>query len=322
MDKNILNILQELYQIDDSLKSKEQDLIKIIEKMILLKPNIKVDIDFKNNLKNELLNTITSQKIKNFKKTQNSNIFFKFWYFFWWVIATAFWIFIFNQTLAPITTPTKQNSPQLVSLENKVNTFWIQNDTPPIDNTKNDTKKELKTLEVQNDSMAIEAYPESDEILLKNTSNLKTFSIPLNEEYFNYKFDKNLNLKLEDSYNIYKKNNNLNSLWIEEYEIINKVWEKNAENILKIAHFWWYMWWNNQLTIDKNIKYTTLNLVNPKIKYIKIYDFKDEQSQEFLIPVIKFDIENNLENNYQKEVIVPLLKDFYEYNWDVITKIK
>ncbi|MBW7954856.1 hypothetical protein H3C61_03515 [Candidatus Gracilibacteria bacterium] len=323
MDKNILNILQELYQIDESLKSKEQDLIKLIEKMILLKPNIKVDIDFKNKLKNELFNTIASKKIENFKKTQKSSIFFKFGYFFGGAIATAFGIFIFNQTLAPINnTNLKQNSPQIVSLENKVSTFGIQSENNIIDSTKNDTKKELKTNEVQNDSMAIEASPKSNEILLKNTSNLKTFSIPIETEHFNYKFDEKLNLKLKDNYDIYKVDSNLNSTGVEEYEIINKVGEKDIKNILKVANFGGYMGGNNSLENIENTKYTTLNLINPTLKYIKIFDFKNEKSEEFLIPVIKFEIKNNLESNYQKEVIVPLLKDFYEYNGNDIIKFK
>ena len=66
MDKNIKNILDDLYAIDKDLKKYEKDLIKIIEKLIAAKPNIKFDENFKSQLRTELLEKFSQTKNKKF----------------------------------------------------------------------------------------------------------------------------------------------------------------------------------------------------------------------------------------------------------------
>lgn len=54
MDKNIRQILDELYVLDNSLRDRENDLIKVIEKFNALKINFEPDSDFKTRLLNEI----------------------------------------------------------------------------------------------------------------------------------------------------------------------------------------------------------------------------------------------------------------------------
>lgn len=84
MNSKINEILTELYDLDSSLKGKETDLIKIIEKMLKSKPNIKIDEDFKANLKKQILEKIT-YKQENIFSIKDS---FKYlWIFLSWAIA-------------------------------------------------------------------------------------------------------------------------------------------------------------------------------------------------------------------------------------------
>ena len=55
MEKNIEKILQDIYEIDASLREKESSLIKIIEELLLAKPSNKVDEDFVRNLRIKLM---------------------------------------------------------------------------------------------------------------------------------------------------------------------------------------------------------------------------------------------------------------------------
>ena len=99
MENQIKQILNELYENDSSLKIKETELEKIISRMIEIKPSIKIDNNFKQELKQKII------KISEKNQKFNFNNFFKFlWIFFSWAIA--FWlvinifpdIFIFNKT--------------------------------------------------------------------------------------------------------------------------------------------------------------------------------------------------------------------------------
>ena len=96
MDKDIKNILNELYEIDSSLKDKEKELVKIIQKMIEIRPNVKIDEDFKEQLRNTIIEKITSQKLENYKNGNKLNLFHIFAYIFGWVWVLTFSFFIIN----------------------------------------------------------------------------------------------------------------------------------------------------------------------------------------------------------------------------------
>jgi hypothetical protein len=54
-EKNITKILNDLYEIDPELRNKKKELINIINKLIKLRPDIKIDDDFAFKLRKELL---------------------------------------------------------------------------------------------------------------------------------------------------------------------------------------------------------------------------------------------------------------------------
>lgn len=62
MNKKIEQILNDLYMIDDSFKSQEEELIKIIEELLMSKPDTKIDQDFVFNLRQELLSKTLALK--------------------------------------------------------------------------------------------------------------------------------------------------------------------------------------------------------------------------------------------------------------------
>jgi len=66
MDKKIEKILNDIYMVDESLKEKEKDVIKIIEELLRSKPDAKIDQDFVMNLRSRLMaeaqNKIESRK--------------------------------------------------------------------------------------------------------------------------------------------------------------------------------------------------------------------------------------------------------------------
>jgi hypothetical protein len=82
MEKNIKKILEELYSIEPTLREKEGELIKIVKLMIQAKPNIEINEDFKNNLRNQLLENIKLKKIQNYNNRGRTNFFHIFSYIF------------------------------------------------------------------------------------------------------------------------------------------------------------------------------------------------------------------------------------------------
>jgi superfamily I DNA and RNA helicase len=82
MEKNIKKILEELYAIEPSLREKEEELTKIVKIMIQSKPNIEIDENFKNTLRNQILENIKVKKIQNYKSRNNTNFFHIFSYIF------------------------------------------------------------------------------------------------------------------------------------------------------------------------------------------------------------------------------------------------
>lgn len=132
MGKEVENILQELYEIDENLQKKEPELKKIIHSMLNLRPNITIDENFKYSLREQIQQKINSEKLHNFQKSQKNNFWTIFAYIFWTLWVAAFWFFIFRETFAPHTI-IQDNTPSSVSqnllsfesniTENK-NGFW------------------------------------------------------------------------------------------------------------------------------------------------------------------------------------------------------
>ena len=130
MGKDVEKILQELYQIDENLKQNESELTKIIQNMLLLKPNIKMDENFKLALKERISEKITSEKLQNYMSRHKLNIWQIFSYIFWTAWIAAFSFFIFGETFAPHLTSENKTTQvsDMLSFENfivETNTdFW------------------------------------------------------------------------------------------------------------------------------------------------------------------------------------------------------
>ncbi|MFA5917792.1 MAG: hypothetical protein WC850_06180 [Candidatus Gracilibacteria bacterium] len=100
MKKQIENILQELYGVDSELKNREEELIQIIDSMINLKPNVKIDENFKQELRQKIAKEISVKKMQNFQSERNKpSIFQILSYVFGTVGIAAFGFFMFKDTL-------------------------------------------------------------------------------------------------------------------------------------------------------------------------------------------------------------------------------
>lgn len=82
MKQNIKNFLEDLYKIDPSFKSKEDDLVKLIEKMLILKPDIKIDKKFVAELRGKVLTNNFDFKKSEYNVKNNYNIMKNFIYGF------------------------------------------------------------------------------------------------------------------------------------------------------------------------------------------------------------------------------------------------
>lgn len=100
MKKEVEQILSELYGIDENLKENEKELISIINSMINLKPNVKIDENFKNELRQKIIKEISVKKIQSFHwENKKASMFQIFSYVFWTAWVAAFWFFMFKETL-------------------------------------------------------------------------------------------------------------------------------------------------------------------------------------------------------------------------------
>lgn len=155
MKKEVENILQELYVIDKSLKNKENELIKIINSMIDFKPNVKIDENFKNELRAKIVEQIKAKKLQKFNEEKNKlSLLQIFSYVFWTAWIAAFWFFMFKEVLFQDLDLSwwKQN----VKFESTVKVsdkwFWELSDVGKQDNQiwETDMKKVAKNPEIKN----------------------------------------------------------------------------------------------------------------------------------------------------------------------------
>lgn len=73
MDEKIKKILHDIYNLDESLKSREDELVKIIQILLESKPDTKFDNAFKHSLKNNLDKIVLDMKEKESNKGFNLN---------------------------------------------------------------------------------------------------------------------------------------------------------------------------------------------------------------------------------------------------------
>lgn len=230
MEKDIEKILQELYEVDSSLKEKEKELRKIIHTMLNLKPNVKIDETFKSTLRENISKKIVSEKLKNYS-SQKQNI----WHFFAYIFGTAwilaFWFFLLNENLnigkndiwnpnTPITTN------NILSFESEITKIsgWFgdlkniwENTAPALRGVWGwatpSSAKMLQTESVSRDiwtedmQIATET-PLGDEMTVGKTMDLVDPNwVP---EIYRYSFSGELNVTLSEMMPVYKKSNQNN----------------------------------------------------------------------------------------------------------------
>ena len=141
MENNIKNILDELYKIDPNLREKEENLIKIIAEMIILKPNIKVNQNFKNELREKLYSQIVTKK---YQITNNKpNIWQILTYIFGWVWIAAFSFIFINKDLILNTEVINTKISEKTDNKTSINTASL-----PLKTTKDENKDiEIKKID-------------------------------------------------------------------------------------------------------------------------------------------------------------------------------
>lgn len=70
MSSNIRTLLEELYELEPSLREKEEYIIRIIENMQKNRPDIVINEEFKNELRTKLLAELSTTE----KKTQKMGV--------------------------------------------------------------------------------------------------------------------------------------------------------------------------------------------------------------------------------------------------------
>ncbi len=156
MKRKVNKILEELYEYDSSLK-KEKDLWKVVENMLLFKPNLKIDDRFKSDLKSKLHNEISKNVYKNLEnKKEKIPFLFILKYIFSWVFITSIGIFslvnlwFFDSVLNP-------NEKQIIQIPEWVKTNLI------------DTEEQIENNElIKNENFTDTKIEEKKQIAVKN----------------------------------------------------------------------------------------------------------------------------------------------------------
>lgn len=259
MEKNIKNILSELYEIDESLKDKEEELIKIIKTMINLRPNIKIDEDFKSELRAQISEKITSEKLKNYEKSTKPNMWQILTYVFGTASVAAFWFFIFNENF--INNLPKDSSEvktaNIFEEKSKMLTFenWVKEVTGWFWSLKNLSvdgnakwwmwwAPEIDAKIAQTESVSSEAFMTREfsvnDSMMSDEPMVWKMIMPVDPDWvpeiYRYTFSGELNLELTASMPVYKKEN-IKSLW---KEMIKNLWNFNFNgvNISNFSDLW------------------------------------------------------------------------------------
>lgn len=125
MNPKIKQILEDLYFLEPNLKANEEKIIKIIEKMIEVKPIINIDTEFKNNLKKELQKNIeiTKSPKRNFVKD------FMRWFILFLsgaVLASMIMFIVFPSNFGSIIKPIQETNKNKQIVINNTEDFAIQ----------------------------------------------------------------------------------------------------------------------------------------------------------------------------------------------------
>lgn len=325
MEKNIKNILSELYEIDESLKDKEEELIKIIKTMINLRPNIKIDENFKSQLRTQISEKITSEKLKNYQTSQKPNLWQIFAYIFGTAGVAAFWFFVlgenFVNNIPKDSTEVKtanilKEKTKMLTFENTViessegfwnlGNIWINQQAKGMwgwwEITPTQTLKEQSRTFSQEmsddavmDMMMIEPMPS------KMIAPVDPDWVP---EVYRYHFSWDFDIEIPESMAVYKKQTQ-NNLW-KTFASYFSNFNFNGVNISNFSDLWVSYITLNQ---DKNYGYSlnidfengNLNIYKNWAKWPQI-DYNENQKQIFLPETEVIQIAKNFIKEYNIDV--------------------
>lgn len=313
MGKDVEKILQELYQIDESLKQKENELTKIIQNMLLLKPNIKMDENFKLALKERISEKITSEKLQNYMSRRKLNIWQIFSYIFWTAWIAAFSFFIFGETFAPHML-TSENKTSQESDILSFNSFILETNTD-FWNLKNVWVNGwgfggwLEKMSLKSSGMVEDMMVESSSLMMDAPESawmvegtdmrilpVEPIGIP---EIYRYNFSWALNIHIPETLPIYKKSK-VADLW---KNFVEKFWNFSF-NGLDISRFSDLSAGNISLNQEKKYGYSiNIDFSNGYLNIYKNWDKwpqknYDENKQ---IDLLSDDELLQIANNFMKE---------------------
>lgn len=261
MQENIKKILNELYLIDETLKDKEGELIKIISAMLNLRPNVNINDDFKKELKNQILQKITSEKLK--KYNSKPNIWKILTYTFWTVWVCVLWVFIINENFSNSLLPSKQISFES-SIKSSSNSFWSLAKLWTNENAKwwSNEVKTFSSKRASSEANDIVASPIANKMMV-SPDMVDPNYIP---EVYKYSFSWELNIDLKENMPVYKKEYlksdsskiaqiiwNIDFNWVNIWNF-DKLWVSNI-SLNQEKDFWYNInidFENNALNIYKN----------------------------------------------------------------------
>ena len=226
MENNIKNILDELYKIDPNLREKEENLIKIIAEMIILKPNIKVNQNFKNELREKLYSQIVTKK---YQKTNNKpNIWQILTYIFGWVWIAAFSFIFINKDLILNNEVVNTKISEKTDNKTSINTASL-----PLKTTKSENKDiEIKKID-KLENKKIENITPKPKVKIENN----IWSLETKDNLENIQNDISTS-NLEN--NIPESDMALDSVQSEQYKVQWVFWSTNSlvQNTAKYVFSW------------------------------------------------------------------------------------
>ncbi len=108
-----------------------------------------------------------------------------------------------------------------------------------------------------------------------------------------------------------KKVDSLYGIQTQNYESSKYDLETDPNKLLEIIKIGGEVFYP-KYSLESNAKEISSNVKNPSISYMRTYKYNNNTSFELYIPAMILDIENTINNNYRKNIVIPLTKDSIE----------
>lgn len=317
MKKSLKKVLDELYEIDSDLKNREKELLEIVEKMLELKPNLKIDENFKNELRQKINDEIKLKKL-SLRNEKKYNFKLLFSYVFWTIgvlslISVVYLMWLDNKNILPTNNLQEW---KMISFSNFIKDFpeWFGNISMLSDI---DGGNKLSWLVGSRSDSSI-----------KNAENVPTMTdFAKNEQVevgklywqgeddwwidaYRYNFTWDLNIDLDENLAVYKKT-------------FSTMDTSSLSNLIKKLNFNWmtlekfYPFEINNINLSQkwaNSYNININLLENSINFYKksesLHEFEDQDkqfeiSEKDLVEIAQnFMKQNNIDlSNYWKAVI-------------------